>query len=35
MYRIEDDRIAEIWDTRNTLGIMLQLDPGLASGHQH
>jgi predicted ester cyclase len=34
MYRVEDDRIAEIWDTRNTLGIMLQLNPGLAAGHQ-
>jgi steroid delta-isomerase-like uncharacterized protein len=35
MYRIEGDRIAEIWDTRNTLGIMLQLKPDLAAGHQH
>jgi predicted ester cyclase len=35
MYRIEGDRIAEIWDTHNTLGIMLQLNPGLAAGHQH
>jgi predicted ester cyclase len=35
MYRIEGDRIAEIWDTRNSLGIMLQLNPGLAAGHQH
>ena len=34
MYRVEDDRIAEIWDTRNTLGIMLQLNPELAAGHQ-
>ena len=34
MYRVEDDRIAEIWDTRNTLGIMLQLNPNLAAGHQ-
>jgi predicted ester cyclase len=32
MYRIEDDTIAEIWDTRNTLGIMLQLNPDLAAG---
>ena len=32
MYRIEDDKIAEIWDTRNTLGIMLQLNPDLAAG---
>lgn len=35
MYRIEDDQIAEIWDTRNTLGIMLQLNPDLAAGHAH
>jgi predicted ester cyclase len=33
MYRIEDGKIAEIWETRNTLGIMLQLNPELASGH--
>jgi steroid delta-isomerase-like uncharacterized protein len=35
MYRVEDGRIAEVWDTRNTLGILLQLDPGLAAGHHH
>lgn len=35
MYRLEDDKIAEIWETRNTLGIMLQLQPGLAAGHEH
>jgi predicted ester cyclase len=36
MYRIEDDKIAEIWETRNTLGIMLQLNPDLGKGHdQH
>jgi len=34
MYRVEDDKIAEIWDTRNTLGIMLQLNPDLAAGHR-
>jgi predicted ester cyclase len=34
MYRIEDGRIAEIWETRNTLGIMLQLNPALGS-HRH
>jgi predicted ester cyclase len=33
MYRVEDGKIAEIWETRNTLGIMLQLNPELASGH--
>ena len=32
MYRIEDAKIAEIWDTRNTLGIMLQLNPDLGAG---
>jgi predicted ester cyclase len=35
MYRIEGDKIAEIWETRNTLGIMQQLKPDLAAGHQH
>lgn len=36
MYRIEDGSIAEIWDTRNTLGILRQLDPELgADGHHH
>jgi hypothetical protein len=34
MFRVEDDKIAEIWDTRNTLGIMLKLNPDLAAGHQ-
>ena len=32
IYRIEDDTIAEIWDTRNTLGILLQLNPDFAAG---
>jgi predicted ester cyclase len=27
MYRIESDKIAEIWDARNTLSIMRQLSP--------
>ncbi|MFC1908078.1 ester cyclase, partial [Chloroflexota bacterium] len=27
MYRIEEGKIAEIWETRNTLGIMKQLNP--------
>jgi steroid delta-isomerase-like uncharacterized protein len=35
MYRIEDGRIAEIWDTRNTLGILHQLSPDLAGHSQH
>lgn len=35
MFRIEDGRIAEIWETRNTLAIMMQLDPQLGKGeHQ-
>jgi predicted ester cyclase len=35
MYRVEEGKIAEIWETRNTLGIMLQLNPDLAKGHDH
>jgi len=35
MYRIEDGHIAEIWETRNTLGIMRQLDPRIGGGHHH
>jgi predicted ester cyclase len=36
MYRLEDNKIAEIWDTRNTLGILHQLNPQLgAGGHHH
>ncbi|UCG43358.1 MAG: ester cyclase, partial [candidate division WOR-3 bacterium] len=33
MYRIEDGTIAEIWETRNTLGIMRQLNPKMSAGH--
>jgi predicted ester cyclase len=33
MYRIEDGRIAEIWDVRNTLGIMRQLNPEIGDPH--
>jgi len=33
MYRIEDGKIAEIWETRNTLAIMRQLKPEMAGGH--
>jgi predicted ester cyclase len=33
MYRIEDGKIAEVWDTRDTLGIMRQLDPNMGGGH--
>ena len=35
MYRIEDGKIAEIWETRNTLGIMRQLNPEMGGGHNH
>lgn len=35
MYRIEDGRIVEIWETRNTLGILHQLDPRIGGGHHH
>jgi predicted ester cyclase len=36
MFRVENDRIAEIWDTRNTLGIMGQLNPDMmGGGHGH
>ena len=33
MYRVENGRIAEIWETRNTLGIMRQLNPEMGRGH--
>ncbi len=35
MYRVEDGRIAEIWETRNTLGIMQQLNPEMMGGGHH
>ena len=35
LYRIEDGRIAEIWETRNTLAILQQLDPRIGGGHHH
>jgi len=36
MYRIEEGRIAEIWETRNTLGIMQHLNPEMGGGqHSH
>jgi len=35
MYRIENDKIAEIWETRNTLAIMRQLNPEIGSDHHH
>jgi predicted ester cyclase len=33
MYRIEEDKIVEIWETRNTLGIMKQLNPDIGKDH--
>lgn len=35
MYRIEAGRIAEIWETRNTIRILHQLDPRIGGGHTH
>jgi predicted ester cyclase len=35
MYRVEGGRIAEIWETRNTIGIIHQLDPRIGGGHHH
>ena len=35
MFRIEDGRIAETWETRNTLAILHQLDPRIGGGHHH
>jgi predicted ester cyclase len=35
MYRVEVGRVAEIWETRNTLGILRQLDPQIGGGHHH
>jgi predicted ester cyclase len=36
MYRIEEGKIAEIWETRNTLAIMHQLNPEIGGGnHGH
>ena len=35
MYRVENGRIAEIWETRNTIGIMHQLNPAIGGLHAH
>jgi len=32
MYRVENGAIAEIWDTRNTLGVLRQIAPDLGHG---
>ena len=33
MYRIEGSKVSEIWETRNTFGIMRQLNPEIGGGH--
>jgi predicted ester cyclase len=36
MYRVEEAKVAEIWDTRNTIGILRQLKPEMVPhGHHH
>jgi predicted ester cyclase len=36
MFLIEDAKITEIWETRNTLGIMMQINPRMGEGqHTH
>jgi len=35
MYRIENERIVEIWETRNTLAIMKQINPDIGGNHHH
>jgi len=36
MYRIEDGKIIEIWETRNSFAIMKQINPKIGSGqHKH
>jgi predicted ester cyclase len=35
MYRIENGKIVEIWETRNTLAIMKQINPEIGKGHHH
>jgi len=35
MYRIEHGKVAEIWETRNTLGILHQLNPEIGGGQHH
>jgi predicted ester cyclase len=35
MYRVEGIKIAEIWETRNTLGILMQLNPEIGGGSHH
>jgi hypothetical protein len=33
MIRIEDGKVGEIWEARNTLDIMRQLNPQMGGGH--
>jgi predicted ester cyclase len=35
MYQLENGSVAEIWDIRNTLGILHQLNPELGAGGYH
>lgn len=35
MYRVEGIKIAEIWETRNSLGILMQLNPETRRGTHH
>jgi hypothetical protein len=35
MYQPENGSVAEIWDIRNTLGILHQLNPELGAGGYH
>ena len=35
MYRIENGKIAEIWETRNTLAILKQINPDIGKDHHH
>ena len=35
MYRLEHGKIAEIWDARNTFGIIQQINPKVAEAHTH
>jgi predicted ester cyclase len=34
MFRLENGKIAEIWETRNTLAIMFQPDPDMKKDNQ-
>jgi hypothetical protein len=34
MYRVEEGKVAEIWESRNTFGIMRQLNPEIGGNHK-